>query len=630
MVLFPPAIARVGAVVWLVVLAAAPAAADWRRIDTPNFIVVGDIGPGTLRDVAVKFENFREGLSRVLSDTATTTAVPTVVIVFPSDKAFTPFKPLYQGKPLPVAGIFSPGSGANYVLMVSGPEEAAQRVIFHEYAHLVIANTMPNVPVWLNEGLAEFYSTFNVLSGGREATIGRSIPEHLVLLNTTTHLSTDELLNVDRNSPLYNEGERRSVFYAQSWALTHLILAGQPSRARELSTFLQNLVQGVPETQAWSQAFGIHPPDEELPRYLQRRTFSYYRFTFPEKLASFSATARPIPQPDVEAFLADVLVQQQRYDEAAVRLAAALRADPANARAAVAMARLESVRGFESSAEKRLLDAPGTDDWFVTYYSGILLADLVARQGDATDAALQAARDRLGAVNREHPDIPNVLARLAMLELTSDAVPSADALQSIERARTLAPGRPEYPYVHAQVLTRRAQFAEARAVLGRLMSTAYPPTIRDSARRLMGLIVDLETNSRSPRIAPPGPLASLPPTSPTGGDKEPHRAAYPQGRSKPEFRQLQPGEQRLEGTLERVECLADGAAAFHVRTPEGPRRLQARISEVVFIAYRGDLTGEVNCGALKEPMPVYVTERAQTSPNAAAVVVAIEFLPKEP
>jgi hypothetical protein len=218
-----------------------------------------------------------------------------------------------------------------------------------------------------------------------------------------------------------------------------------------------------------------------------------------------------------------------------------------------------------------------------------------------------------------------------MLELSSDAAPSADALQSIERARTLAPGRPEYPYVHAQVLTRRAQFAEARAVLGPLMSTVYPSAIRDSARRLMGLIVDLESNSRSPGTAPPAMLATVPSTAPTGEEKEPRRPAYPQGRFKPDFRQLQPGEQRLEGTLERVECLADGAAAFHVRTTEGPRRLRAkRMSEVAFIAYRGDLTGEINCGALKEPMPVYVTERAQTSPNDAGVVVAIEFLPKDP
>ena len=52
-------------------------------------------------------------------------------------------------------------------------------MVFHEYAHLVISNVMRNVPVWLGEGLAEFYSTYEIGDGGREAVIGRAIVHHL-------------------------------------------------------------------------------------------------------------------------------------------------------------------------------------------------------------------------------------------------------------------------------------------------------------------------------------------------------------------------------------------------------------------------------------------------------------------
>ena len=48
------------------------------------------------------------------------------------------------------------------------------QVVFHEYAHLVVSNVMRNVPVWLNEGLAEYYSTYEMRDGGREAVIGRA------------------------------------------------------------------------------------------------------------------------------------------------------------------------------------------------------------------------------------------------------------------------------------------------------------------------------------------------------------------------------------------------------------------------------------------------------------------------
>jgi hypothetical protein len=94
-------------------IAARPAFADWKRIDSPNFVVIGDVSAGQLRDVAVRFEGFRETLSRVLSQRATATAVPTVVIVFPSDKALTPFKPRFKGKPVELSGLFVPRSDIN-------------------------------------------------------------------------------------------------------------------------------------------------------------------------------------------------------------------------------------------------------------------------------------------------------------------------------------------------------------------------------------------------------------------------------------------------------------------------------------------------------------------------------------
>jgi hypothetical protein len=48
--------ALVACVMW--VSAAVPCGAEWRRIDTPNFTVIGDVSARTLRDVAVKFEGF--------------------------------------------------------------------------------------------------------------------------------------------------------------------------------------------------------------------------------------------------------------------------------------------------------------------------------------------------------------------------------------------------------------------------------------------------------------------------------------------------------------------------------------------------------------------------------------------
>src|SRR5512145_538663 len=137
-------------VILIVCLAcAAPVAAEWRRVDSPNFVVIGEVGAGELRDIAVKFEGFRETLSRVLTERATATAVPTVVIVFPSDRAFTPVKPIYNGKPIELAGYFMPRQDANYIAIVADGRPDRMHIVFHEYAHLITANTARNVPTWL-------------------------------------------------------------------------------------------------------------------------------------------------------------------------------------------------------------------------------------------------------------------------------------------------------------------------------------------------------------------------------------------------------------------------------------------------------------------------------------------------
>src|ERR1700674_5001675 len=148
----------------------------------------------------------------------------------------------------------------------------------------------------------------------------------------------------------------------------------------------------------------------------------------------------------------------------------------------------------------------------------------------------------------------------AMLELQRGAEPSADARASIARARALAPGRVDYALVQAEVLARGGDFVTARNTIGPLMTTAYSPEVRDSARRLMGYVVDLENNRRrasaradlpadpaSDLPAPPTPASKAVPAPSTRSDAA--RADNGPGVFIPAFRRLEPGERRLDGTL---------------------------------------------------------------------------------
>jgi uncharacterized protein DUF1570 len=612
-----PLAAVIASLVWLG--AARPGFAEWRRIDTPNFTVIGDVHARTLRDVALKFEGFRETLSRLLTQRATSTAVPTIVIVFPSDRAFTPFKTLYQGKPVAISGLFVGRQDANYIAVVADGRPDAMRVVFHEYAHLIVSNLWRNAPAWVNEGVAEFYSTYEVSTDGREAVIGRPILDHVRELTESQQLKLGDLLTVDQESPLYNERNRRSVFYAQSWALTHLLVLGKPGRTKELFTYLDFVTQGVEPGQAWTRAFATVDMDRELKKYVRDGTFISLRYKFTDKLAQFDGVPQTLPSGDAEAFLAEFLMQQQRYDEALARLDAAEKLGPGHPRLEVMRALVEIAKGNDEAGAQRLVATPVGDDWLLAYTAAVGLVDLVERRHDTpTDEQLKAVRALFETV-RKHAEIPNVNARLASMELRSAAGPSSRTRMTIERARLMVPGREDYAFLHAQILAQQREYGLARNIVGPLMSGVYPADVREAARDLMRTIGEQEAREQQ--------RAAHADTSPAESSSD--AATIPAGNLRPIFRELKDGEQRLEGALERIECRARGAAVFHIRTTAGLEAVTSRkMTDVEFLTYRDDLTGSVACGPLKPPLSVLVTWRPDPTATGARTVVAIEFPPK--
>jgi hypothetical protein len=96
-------------------------------------------------------------------------------------------------------------------------------------------------------------------------------------------------------------------------------------------------------------------------------------------------------------------------------------------------------------------------------------------------------------VRRTHADLPNALARLAASQIFPKAAPSLRAAhEHIARARALAPGLIYYALTQAELFANARDFVSARAVVGPLMTPVYPEEVRNTARRLMSGLVDLE------------------------------------------------------------------------------------------------------------------------------------------
>src|SRR5688572_33251706 len=121
------------------------AAADkWTRVQSRNFVLVGNATANQIREVAEGLEVFRTAFSRFFS-LKEGSSVGTIVTVVRSDQAFKPFKPLYKGKPAKPSAYFQSRPDLNFLVLAADMDTA--RVIYHEYVQRVMAETMGTQPL---------------------------------------------------------------------------------------------------------------------------------------------------------------------------------------------------------------------------------------------------------------------------------------------------------------------------------------------------------------------------------------------------------------------------------------------------------------------------------------------------
>lgn len=97
-----------------------------------------------------------------------------------------------------------------------------RRAAIHELAHVVLSRAGYRLPVWLNEGLADVYSTLSLTEG--RGTIGAELPARSQALNREPWIDLGTIFNLSNEQRLYTEGNKVAIFYGESWALTHMLM----------------------------------------------------------------------------------------------------------------------------------------------------------------------------------------------------------------------------------------------------------------------------------------------------------------------------------------------------------------------------------------------------------------------
>lgn len=609
-----------------VLILASPAWADWRSLKSDHFLVIGDATDRDLRDVALRLEQFRDVIGRrspsVLRDDD---SPPVVVLVFRSRRSFEPLMPKSNGRTVQSAGYFQAGQGVNYIAMTTENGDDPMPTILHEFAHLLLRGITKDAPVWFSEGLAEYYSTFDVVQGGRRANIGKLIEQHVLLLRER-RLPFAAFFAIGHDSPEYTkETIDRAVLYAQSWAIVHHAFHSDSKRLDQLFGFVQRISNGTDTATAFRQSYDIDVKalEREVQLYVQRQNYEYSSVDFDDLLATqITAPITPISDAAAEAWLGDLLAQQGRSQEARARAERALAADPgiALAHATLGTLKLRENSTAEARAHLEKAIALGSANEFAHYAYAYAVLSSGPVEADQAAAAARALERAIAL----RPGYTEAKLLLAYAYLTTNRADAArDLLAPLVKAD---PTNHQAALRLAEALLRLNELDAARSLLGPVFARSTDQTERERARELLGTLVGLQRRRETLAAAGAAASAAAAPASPASAS--PATTSPDAARVLYTFRPTEQGEQRVYGVFEAIEC-SQGQFVVVVRTAEGAVRARAaRFEDIQFVTYRKLASQQVSCGKQNPAYEIYLTWRQGVPPATERTAVAVEVLPE--
>lgn len=306
---------------------------QWVQIQSENFTVITDAGEKQGRHIAGQFERMSAFFHHMLPGATADPGAPIIVFAFKDRKGFNAVEPaayLAKGS-MQLAGLFLRTPDKNYILVRLDAEgDHPFAIVYHEYTHYMNRKAVW-MPLWLNEGLAQFFENTDISND--EVLLGQPNPQELELLGQRGLLPLDTLFRVDHSSPYYHQEDKGSVFYAESWALVHFLeVTDKQKGTHRLEDYARLLTQNKDPVSAAQQAFGdLGQLQKSLAAYISGfnglQAFKM-RVGFTANEASYKST--PLTAADADALRADILVGDDRSDDAKALLDKVLADDPKN------------------------------------------------------------------------------------------------------------------------------------------------------------------------------------------------------------------------------------------------------------------------------------------------------------
>ncbi len=369
------------------------AEAGWICVQSPHFTVLTPGAEAQARTWATTMEGFYRAMNAGFEVKADHLPVVTVLL-FKNDRDFRPFKPLEKGKPAKLAGFFARSEDINVIALSLGDESAELRQkIQHEAVHWYFSSRPRRLPLWMEEGLAEVYSTFH-MSDATHGVFGDIREDHLRLLRKKGLMPIEQLMQVTSASIQYNETQRTGLFYAESWLLVHYLSFGRDNRGAARLDHFEGLVdRGASLDEALRLGLGANATDlqEKLQRYLSNGAYGQAKIAIAAETAS-TLRERPANRSEIEVAFGSTLMVTRSIDQAEDHLQFAAQVDPLAPRPLECLGLVALRRGDLSGASRsyRQAAALGSQNPLVYYDLALLRLGIRPQALDQVNMGISA------------------------------------------------------------------------------------------------------------------------------------------------------------------------------------------------------------------------------------------------
>ena len=455
----------------------------WIEVRSPHFRVLTNGSQGDARDVAKEFEQLRHLFAEQYPEFRLEGGAPLVIFAALDESTAKSMEPaMWKAKGAKPAGVFHHAWERQYVMLqVDAWRHGGVEIVYHEYAHSILHLNLRWLPVWLDEGLANFYGYTRFQRD--KIYIGAPPPRYE--LPRGSLIPTETLIGVDRSSPYYHNEDKVHRFYSESWALVHFLMFGPGmDQGKRLNHFVALLQQGVEQKKAFQDVFGdFKAMDRALDAYVSSLSFQAGVLPASGQIDEKSFSSRTLSFAETEAEIGGFHLWTHDLAGARALVEQALKEDPKLGFAHEEMGFLNFSDGKDAEALEEFSQAYVLDPTLaLSLFAKTMLSPVAASNATVDQNTFHDALSKVLALN---PQFGPAYVQLARLWLRRNDLNTAFAVS--RKAEQLEPTRAGYHLQSGQILLRMRRASEA-ATFARYVAQRWPGADHDEAMELWNAV----------------------------------------------------------------------------------------------------------------------------------------------